>query len=73
MNYFEFQEKVEYLHELIKSRYKGTPLEFANKLEVPIRTFYRILDAVKAKYGNFIYDRSLKMYILIENKASIKK
>ena len=66
MNYLEFEEKEQYLYELIISGYKACPKEFANKLSVPLRTFYRILDIVKAKYGDVEYDRTTHKYHFLE-------
>lgn len=62
MDYFETEEKVEYLYSLINRGYKASPSELAEKLEVTRRTFYRILELVQKKHGEVKYSRRRRMY-----------
>ena len=68
MNYTETEKKVKYLYELIQSGYKANPRGFASKLNLPLRSYYRILSIVKMKYGDVKYDRrALQYYFIDEN------
>jgi DNA invertase Pin-like site-specific DNA recombinase len=66
MNYFETEEKVEYLYALICKGYKASPSELAEMLDVTRRTFYRILNLVQNKYGEVKYCRRNRKYIFCD-------
>ncbi|MCY1635958.1 hypothetical protein [Marinifilum sp. D737] len=69
MKYLKLDEKVAQFYKLIHSGYKASPKEFAKKLYLSERTFYRIRNIVEKKYGNLKYDRTNRQYYFTDKKV----
>jgi len=66
MSYLEFQEKIEYLKELIDKEATGSPKDLAHRINTSERTLYRLLNFIKEQYGNVDYCRTSNTYYFTE-------
>lgn len=55
--------RLEKMHQYIKSGTTGTPKEFAKKLNISESQLYNILDDLKIKGFPIVYSRKLKTYV----------
>jgi len=71
MSFFDHIQQLERVHNLIRLKSTGRPIEFANKIGISERTLYRILDELRDRGAiiRFSNERSSYYY---ENSVEIK-
>ena len=57
-------EKIEFIKELTEKESTGTPKELAQRLNIPERSLYRIIKALKDSEYPIDYSRSKQSYVV---------
>ena len=59
----EKTELIDRVHQLIKRRGTGTPVQLAERLDVSKATVFRLIEAMKALEAPIVYDFSSQTYV----------
>lgn len=67
MSYIESLKRLNYLHSLIKSEFKGSPDEYANRLGISRPCLYTIINELQAEGACIEYNRSKRCFVYKNN------
>jgi predicted DNA-binding transcriptional regulator YafY len=64
MNFYQYQERLNRIHDLAKRNATGTPKELATKIGVSERTLFRLVKQIKYKGISIEYCRKVNTYFI---------
>ena len=62
MKLFQYLDRIEMMHKLLKNSKTGTPEEFAQQLGISRSTLYELIDEFKLRKAPIKYSKSIKTF-----------